>query len=107
VAVIGDINTMNESTPQCLAAYPSAVQKCASPYPNTEPTNANQNVAEQAAAKKEGVHYLSTSKWLCTTTCSPIVGNMIVYLNNWHITATYAAFLSKVMATDLGPLLTS
>jgi hypothetical protein len=107
VAVIGDITTMNESTPLCLASYPTAVQKCASAYPNTQPTNANQNAAEQAAAKNQGIRYLSTSKWLCTTTCSPIVGNMIVYTNNWHITATYAAFLSKVMAADLGPLLTA
>jgi hypothetical protein len=107
VAVLGDINTMSGNPRLCLAAYPNAVQKCATANPNPNPNDANLNSAEKAAAKIRDVRYLSTLQWLCTKTCSPIIGNMIVYLDNWHITATYAASLSQVMATDLAPLLKS
>jgi len=107
IAVLGDINTMSVDPIQCLIANPSAVQQCGSANPNPDPNDANLNFAEESAAKVKGVRYLSTLQWLCTTTCSPIIGNMVVYLNNWHITATYSAFLSKVMATDLAPLLKS
>jgi hypothetical protein len=107
VAVLGDINTMSANPGLCLAAYPNAVQKCATANPNPNPNDTNLNSAEKAAAKIKDVRYLSTLQWLCTKTCSPIIGNMIVYLDNWHITATYAASLSQVMATDLVPLLKS
>jgi hypothetical protein len=104
---LGDINTMSVSPPQCLAANPNAVEQCATANPNPDPNDASLNSAERAAANVKDVRYLSTLQWLCTTTCSPIIGNMIVYLDNWHITATYAASLSQVIATDLAPLLKS
>jgi hypothetical protein len=107
VVVLGDINTMSGNPSLCLAAYPNAVKKCATANPNPNPNDANLNSAEKAAAKVKDVRYLSTLQWLCTKTCSPIIGNMIAYLDNWHITATYAASLSQVMATDLAPLLKS
>ena len=105
VAVLGDINMMSVSPPLCLAANPTAVQKCASANPNPNLIDDNLNSAEQSAAKVEDVRYVNTLRWLCTNTCSPIIRNIIVYLDYWHLTATYSALLSEAMARNLAPLL--
>ncbi len=105
MAVLGDLNMMSVPPPPCLAANQKAIQKCASANPNPTKADDNQNSAEESAAKIERVRYVNTLPWICTKSCSPIVGNMMVYMDNWHLTATYSAFLSKVMATDLAPLL--
>ena len=56
IAVIGDITAFTEILPDCLAAYPTAVQRCAAPNPN--PKTRQHFAAERAAAAAEGVPYL-------------------------------------------------
>jgi hypothetical protein len=105
VAVIGDITVFSphNDLPQCLAAKPTDVQGCAVPNPNGY--TRHHFAAEQAAATAEGVPYLNPQPWLCTTTCSPVIGRYAVYYDSFHVSATYAEYLSKVWATALQPLL--
>jgi len=100
IAIIGDTNTFNLSPPQCLAAYPHKVQTCSVPNPN--PLRPSLASAEQAAAKAAAVLYVNPTKWLCTsTTCAPVIGSFIVYYDTFHLTCSYAAYLSGVMQTAL------
>ena len=100
LAVIGDFTTFDQAPPQCLAAFPTQVQKCDSPNPN--PDRPDLQVAEVAAAKAANVLYVNPSKWLCTsTTCSPVIGSFIVYYDAFHLTCTYAAYLSGVLQSAL------
>ena len=39
--------------------------------------------------------------WLCTKTCSPVIGTMVVYRDAYHMTNTYAAYLSRVLGAAL------
>ena len=94
VAVIGDITTFSAILPDCLAAYPSQIQRCSAADPN--PKETNHFAAEAAAAKATGVLYINPHPWLCTAVCSPVIGNMVAYYNDNHVSATYAAFLSTV-----------
>jgi hypothetical protein len=103
VAVIGDITYMPLPLPQCLAAYPSDIQKCGGSSPNTV-SHENQ-AAERAEAKALKVPYIETNRWVCTSWCSPVVGNMIVNLDQSHINAVYAEFLTNVLQASLKPLL--
>jgi SGNH domain (fused to AT3 domains) len=103
VAVVGDITAFTVILPDCLAAFPNAVQKCAAPNPN--PKTRQHFAAERAAAASQGVPYVDPQGWLCTKTCSPVIGNMVGYFDNLHVTATYAAFLATVFGTALKPLL--
>ena len=106
IAVIGDIQTLDLAMPDCLAAYPTAVQRCGVALPNPVVKNRGHQLAEAAAAREAGVLYVNTLPWLCTTTwCSPIVGTMVSYINDWHVTATYAHFLSGVFGDALRPAL--
>lgn len=105
VAVLGDVTALSKPNPQCLAAYPTQVQHCSSPNPN--PAMHTELVAEEGAAKTEGVPYVDPEPWLCTTTCSPVVGRYAVYYDWQHVSATYAAFLGEEWEDVLRPMLGS
>jgi hypothetical protein len=106
LGVIGDITLMNAVPPQCLAARPSGVQSCATSNPNPNKHNQGHQAAEKAAAAARKVLYVNTIPWLCRTTCSPVIGSMEVYSDKWHITVTYATYLSNVFAASIKSLLT-
>jgi hypothetical protein len=103
VAIIGDITALSQIVPSCLATHPSKVQACSSHNPNSSVPG--HQVAEVAAAKKEGIPYINPSPWLCTKTCSPIIGTFIAYSDSDHITFTYASFLSTVLSAKVKLLL--
>ena len=54
---------------QCLAAYPSHVQACDEPFPNTK--DPNHDRAEWHAAIATGAPYVFTRRWLCTAIVLP------------------------------------
>lgn len=105
VAVIGDITALTNEVPQCLAANANKIQNCSSPNPN--PGFKTHVADEKAAAKAEHVPYVNPQSWLCTKKCSPVVGNMVVYYDTLHASATYAEYLSLLFEAAIKPLLPS
>ena len=106
VAVIGDIVTFNKPLPECLAVYPTSVQKCAAGNPNKQITNHYQ--AERTAAKASGAKFIETNPWLCAPkVCSPVVGRFAAYFNAGHVSATYAEYLSTVFGAVVQKILKS
>jgi hypothetical protein len=103
VAVIGDLIAFTYEVPGCLGAYPTKVQACAVKNPN--PHQPGHQGAEKLAAAKENVAYIDPLPWLCTSTCSPVIGNMIVYADSNHLTSIYAQYLSGVMGVKVRTLL--
>ena len=50
----------------------------------------------------ENVHYVDLSDAFCTPgTCPPVIGNVLVYRDNGHITATYAKTLAPILKEEL------
>ena len=60
------------------------------------------NGAEQAAASASGASYVDPTPWFCSLVCTPIIGRDIVYLDQAHVTATYARKLELVLGSSLG-----
>jgi hypothetical protein len=60
--------------------------------------------AEMAAASKSGAEYIDPTPWFCSTICTAIVDHYNVYLDQFHVTATYATYLENALAKDLGLL---
>ena len=46
--------------------------------------------------------YLNVMPWFCSTTCTDIIDDIVVYKDNDHITATYSRYLESVLGTALG-----
>jgi hypothetical protein len=99
VVVLGDTPVLDASGPECLAAHARNVAACATTL--AAATRRVWNGADQAAAAATGSGYVSVLPWLCTTVCTPVIGNVTVYRNRFHLTATYAGMLSGVLEDAL------
>lgn len=100
VVVLGDMPYLEQSAPECLAAHADDVSACARPA--DEAIFADHAAREKATAKANGATYVDTTPWFCSDVCDPIIGNMIVYQNEYHITAAYSRYLSGVVASAVG-----
>lgn len=101
LVVIGDVTVLDTSPPLCLASYPTKVQKCSNASPNPRLVDQSHLTAQKAAAKAEGAAFIDPDPWLCTTTCSSVIGNMVVYRDAYHVTNTYVTYLTKVLDAAL------
>jgi hypothetical protein len=100
VVVLGDIPYLGASPPGCLAAHMSDVQACSAPLSKAVPLQHDER--ERAAVEQAGVRYVNTVPWFCgDQTCAAAVGDLSVYRNDSHVSATYARWLSGVMRAAL------
>ncbi|CAH0153735.1 acyltransferase family protein [Rhodococcoides fascians] len=52
---------------------------------------------------RQGASVITTRNWFCPgDVCSPIQGDLLLYRDRHHITATYAAQMADVLAAELG-----
>jgi SGNH domain-containing protein len=99
VIVLGDTPVLDRNAPDCLAAHASDITACFTSA--TKATARVWNGADEAAAKATGAGYVSVLPWLCSAVCTPVIGNILVYRNQFHITGTYARMLSGVLQDAL------
>ena len=86
---------------ECLAAHEDDVQACSSPRATMLPYLYADT--DRAVAKQAGVQYIDVFPWFCSSGCTAVIGNMVVYGHSNHITAPYAAYLSGALQAALQP----
>jgi hypothetical protein len=101
--ILGDIPYLAQPAADCLAANTSNVQACSTPASTAVKTDHMK--AEQTAAAATKSRYISVVPWFCSATCTPIVGNMIVYFDQYHASRTYTLYLSGALQAALKPVL--
>jgi hypothetical protein len=108
VVYLGDTPHPPTSVPACLADHLSAAYKCdfADPTaPGSHAPNAVQAGRARAiasAVRAVGADYLETSPWFCAGgTCPPIVGNVLMYRDDSHISSTAARILEPLLQPAL------
>jgi hypothetical protein len=98
--VLGDLPVPRQPVPECIAAHLKSVGDCAT---TTKDALADVLVgAERAAARSVGARYVDVTPWFCATLCPPIINGIVVYRNQFHITATYSLYLRGVLRQGLG-----
>jgi SGNH domain (fused to AT3 domains) len=97
--VLGDIPYLAQDGASCLAAHESDIRLCSRNRAAAVLTSHDN--AERSAAIAEGAKYISVVSWFCSSVCTAIVGNMVVNQDQYHITKTYAIYLSGVLQTAL------
>ena len=102
LAVLGDIPRIKNSV-DCLALRADNVQACARPVEAA--TAATYNDVERQVAESAGVAFIDVTPWFCGATCSPVIGNMVVYTNDYHVTATYVRQLPDQVQAALQPIM--
>ncbi len=101
VVLMGDDPYPQQSVPDCLSQHLADTPACAIPkhYPFYNPSGIPQ---EKSVAASSGAGYVDTDPWFCiASTCTVIVGNMLVYRDDNHISATYADWLTPVVGAHL------
>jgi hypothetical protein len=95
--------------PTCLAAYASSIQKCDLTYqPGVLGVGlfSGTLVRDQKAAAAAGAALLPTVQWLCVKDrCPAVVGHMLVYVDEDHLTTVYSQYLATVLQKALVPIL--
>jgi hypothetical protein len=101
VVLMGDDPYPQQSVPDCLSQNLSDVSACPIPkhYPYYNPSGIPQ---EQAVAASTGAGYVDTDPWFCgVSSCAVVVGNLLVYRDDNHITASYASWLTPAIGARL------
>ncbi len=101
VVLMGDDPYPQQSVPDCLSQNLADTPVCSIPkhYPFYNPGGISQ---EKAVAASTGAGYVDTDPWFCiASTCTVLVGSMLVYRDDNHITATYANWLTPAIGAHL------
>ncbi len=103
VTLLSDTPRPFGDAPECLAQHLADFTACAQKRSSAvQHPQRRQLVA--AAATRAGATVIDPLPWFCTDQrCPPIVGNVLVYRDESHITATYARLLAPLLTTGLNP----
>ena len=101
--ILGDIAYLNQVGPTCLAANAENVQACSTPTSEAAPADHEQTL--QAVAQGTGALYVSAIPWLCSSTCTAVIGKYQVYENSSDITSDYAVYLQGALAEAMRPVM--
>ena len=102
--LLGDSPTPKEDIPSCLAGNLSNVAQCMDSRDGA--VRPARLAVERDVARKYDADFVPTSDWLCTdAACPVIVGNVLMYRDNSHITATAAELLSPYLEAAVKSIL--
>jgi peptidoglycan/LPS O-acetylase OafA/YrhL len=96
--VLGNIATLPQHAPNCLSMHLDDAQVCGTPARSYLTPFRR---AEARAAVVAGAHYVDAMPWFCTKSCSAVIGRFEVYVDQEHVTNTYARALEGVLAASL------
>jgi hypothetical protein len=87
----------------CVSANEGDLDRCA--VPRSEAVGDGARALAQAAEGQRGVEAVDLNDLICPgPRCDPVIGRVLVYRDQEHITATYARTLAKAMEARLAPI---
>jgi peptidoglycan/LPS O-acetylase OafA/YrhL len=93
-----------QSVPECVSVHLDSVRDCAFST-TTGLEQPRRRALQTAAARAAGATVVDTLGWLCADdTCPVVVGNLLVYRDEHHLTSTYSSWLAPVVGRALGLL---
>lgn len=104
VVILGDVPDLGDPAPPCLSAHLDDALSCA--VTRAQGTDYPTRAAELDVSLATGTPYLDLTDWFCTVElCPAIIGNVLVYRDAHHLTATYSEMLGRPVLDALAPLL--
>jgi peptidoglycan/LPS O-acetylase OafA/YrhL len=100
VLVLGPTPKPRVDVPDCLSRHLRNVAACT--IPPAVAVDAAGVRAERRAVLRAGGSYLDVTPWLCTkAACAVVVGNLLAYRDDNHLTTTYTTWLSPLLGLAL------
>jgi peptidoglycan/LPS O-acetylase OafA/YrhL len=101
VVVLADTPWPAGNVPECVAANPSDLVDCGR-SPDRAVLEPDRRALVARATAAAGARVVDPVPWFCTTTtCPVVVGNLLVYRDESHMTTAYSAALAPVLADAL------
>ncbi|ACV09545.1 acyltransferase family protein [Jonesia denitrificans] len=95
-----------DGTTDCVALNERNPDACARDVAEAMPVDYLRDAYPIAQELSIDVTLVDTEPWFCTTTtCPAVIGNVLVYRDENHLTATYAATLTDQIEQELVPVL--
>jgi hypothetical protein len=99
VIAIRDTPWMKFWVPECLEMKGRDLVDCAQP---TDAMLARPSPIDALRERPPNVHFVDMSDYFCDEThCHPVIGNVIVYRDDSHITATYSMTLAPMLLREM------
>ena len=93
--LVQDTPYPGRDVPTCLSRSYTNVQLCSPGMSGAYRDDMQQMLVD---FDREGKHVLWVKNWFCTTTaCPTVVGNVLVYRDNNHITVTYSSLIAPLL----------
>ena len=106
VVYLADTPIRRSDVPSCVAAHPRSVNQCT--VTRRSAINPTRLKADQAATRNQGVDHIFPDDWLCDPTrCAVIIGNVLLYRDQTHLTVAAARYLTPYVAAMLQPYLSA
>lgn len=103
VAVIRDSPQSPVNLPECVAAHLDRLTACATPR-NDALKDRDWSQPDLVAAVP-GAQLVDMTDWICPAElCAPVIGGVLVYRDNEHLTATYSRSLAGPLGAALAGL---
>ena len=94
VVVIGDTPRAKADPPACLSANLDDATACAMPF--ADAVKPGWTAAAAAVASRAGATFIDPTPWVCQTDpCPAVIGRLLVFRDQHHLTATYARALGE------------
>ena len=86
---------------ECVAEHPTALSTCAFDFASAAAGSGA--VAQAAAAAEVGLPVMDLRSWICPhlTVCPAVIGDVLVYRQGSHLTATYITTLAPMLSDAL------
>ena len=96
--LLGNIPLLAQPGPSCLSAHLDDAPACSTPV-----TRAYERLDQSDLSVAESLHirYIDPTPWFCSNVCTAVVGSYDVYMDDIHVSATYATYLRNVLAHAL------
>ncbi len=103
VLVLGDTPTPSGDVPSCVAGHARSLDACVTT--RTAAIRPGRLRAEASVAAAHNADFVSTDDWLCTdASCPVVIGDVLVYRDDSHLTDTAATFLTPYVEAMIRPL---
>ena len=102
--MLADIPLQGADPPECLSYNLEHAADCATAVEDAFSRQVSET--ERAAAGATGAAYLDFTPYFCNSeTCPTIIGNLLVYRDDQHLTASFSARLAEPLEGEIRPLL--
>jgi hypothetical protein len=104
VLILGDTPTPKQAVPNCVSGHLRSLQSCMNS--RAAAVREDRLAVERSVAATYKATFVTTGDWLCTPTqCPVVIGDILVYRDDNHLTATASQWLAPYISAATVPLM--